>query len=242
MKTISAPLSRTLVGGFFCALSLLAAARPAQAQVGIEDKVEAYKKALEAEQRRRELVNKGNDLEWDDLVAGTPRVISFALRSSTTGLDLSGPYVGYMFTKNIEVGLDSSFKYDSSTNAAKDKDPKFVTNNREYFFGSRFTVSFPVNPHIVVFATVSPGLTGGLTQTKTTIAGVVTDDKRSWGPGFSLRVMPIGVGFRTNQFEVRTAMFLSYAKSGGEIGTEDATLTQFGFEHAAGLLEIRHYF
>ena len=226
----------TLLFGF-----ALAAVAPAFAK-DIDDKVEAYKKSLEAEKKRRESVYKGNDLEWEDLVDGTPRVVSFTVKNGSNGLDLSGPYFGYMFNKNLEVGVDSEFNYDSLTKTAKDKDPKYVTNNRSYFFGARLTVIFPMSARFSILASLSPGLTGGLTQEKNTVGGVVTDTKYSWGPGFSLRMMPIGVGWRFNQFEVRTGMFLEYANAGGEIGAEDSTYKQFTFQHAAGLLELRHYF
>ena len=209
----------------------------AHAQEDMNEKIEAYKKSLQADQRRRETVVKGNDLDWSDLVEGTPRVVSFSVKSRPD-LALSGPYFGYMFSKNIEVGLDSEFYYDSKTVANKDKTVKTVINEQGYFFGVRFTVMAPLSPRFTLLASVSPGLFGGLNQTKT----AATDDKTSFGPGFSLRVMPIGFGWRVNQLEFRTGMFLQYNTASASLNGADGTYKQFSFEHASGMIEVRRYF
>lgn len=227
-----------------CAVTLFGSS--ARAQSNIDSKVEAYRKSLEADNRRRESVWKGNALEWDDLVDGTPWVVAFGVNSagSARGFDISGPYLGYMMNKNFELGLDSEF-YTASVTSATKVDPKTTVKdtNRRYFFGIRFTGSAPLSSHLVVFASVSPGLFGSTTSQKTTVgnnAPTTTND--TVGPAFSLRMAPVGLGWRTTTWEFRTGMYLTYYTGGGDVNTADVNKSGFGFEHATGNLEVRHYF
>lgn len=227
-----------------CAVSLLGS--PVRAQNSIDSKVEAYRKSLEADTRRRESVWKGNALEWDDLVDGTPWVVAFGVNSAGTarGFDISGPYLGYMLTKNFELGLDSEF-YTASTSYSTKVDPKTTVKdmNRRYFFGVRFTGSAPLSSHLVVYASVSPGLFGSTTTHKETQGNnVLNSTIDTVGTAFSLRVAPVGLGWRTTTWEFRTGMYLTYYTGGGDKNTVDVSSSGFGFEHATGNLEVRHYF
>lgn len=224
-----------------CVASAGVSFQKAHAQANIDAKVEAYKKSLEADQRRREQMAKGYEIDWDEMVASSPRVIAFGLMAKPD-FTLTGPYIGYMFNKHIELGLDSLFYYSSQTVKAKDNDPKVVTNTREYFFGPRFTFMMPLSDNFSIYAAVSPGVAGGLEQTKKTTNGNVTDEKTTLGPAFALRVIPIGVGWRSKSIEVRTGMYLQYMTGGADIGTEDGSVASFTFGHAMGMLEVRHYF
>ena len=167
------------------------------------------------------------DQSWYAFTKQNPRVIGFSIIGSPFAI--TGPYFGYVFSENFELGVTSKLALTSGSVTAGGK---ATYSSYDIGFAPNFTATIPLDNRFIYYLTVAPGFVYQKTQTG--------DNYATNGVAFSIDFVPVGIGIRINNLEFRSSMKLSWQTGGYATNAGTGTHSGLAFDYGVGLLDVRY--